>query len=39
MTDSLDDQYSHAKVFSSYHYEKQKLMEKMMIQSFQTCTA
>jgi hypothetical protein len=38
MCDSLDDQTAHAKVCSSHHYEQQKLMKKMMTQSFQTCT-
>jgi hypothetical protein len=38
MSDSLDDQTTHAKVFSSHRYEQQKLMEKMMTQSCQTCT-
>jgi hypothetical protein len=38
MSDSLDDQTTHAKVFSSHHYEQQKLMEKMMTQSCQICT-
>ena len=38
MSDSLDDQTAHAKVFSSHHYEKQKLIENMMTQSYQTCT-
>jgi hypothetical protein len=38
MNDSLDDQTAHAKFFSSHRYEKQKLMEKMMTQSCQTCT-
>ena len=38
MRDSLDEQTTHAKVFSSHCYEKQKLMEKMMTQSCQTCT-
>jgi hypothetical protein len=37
MSDSLDDQTAHAKVFSSHCYEKQYLMKKMMTQSFQTC--
>jgi hypothetical protein len=38
MSDSLDDQNAHAKVLSSHHYEQKKWMEKMMTQSFQTCT-
>jgi hypothetical protein len=38
MSDSLDDQTAHAKVFSIHRYEKQKLMKKMMTQSCQTCT-
>jgi hypothetical protein len=38
MSDSLDDQTAHAKVFSSHRYEKQKLMKEMMSQSCQTCT-
>jgi hypothetical protein len=38
MSDSLDDQTAHAKVFSSHRYEQQKLMKKMMTQSCQTCT-
>jgi hypothetical protein len=38
MTNSLDDQTSHAKVFSSHRYEKQNLMKNMMTQSCQTCT-
>jgi hypothetical protein len=38
MNDSLDDQTAHAKVCSSHRYEQQKLMKKMMTQSFQTCT-
>jgi hypothetical protein len=38
MSDSLDDQTAHAKVCSSHRYEQQKLMKKMMTQSFQTCT-
>jgi hypothetical protein len=38
MSDSLDDQTAHAKVCSSHRYEQQKLMEKMMTQSCQTCT-
>jgi hypothetical protein len=37
MNDSLDDHTVHAKVCSSHRYEQQKLMEKMMIQSCQTC--
>ena len=37
MNDSLDDQTAHAKVCSSHHYEQQKLMKNMMIQSCQTC--
>jgi hypothetical protein len=38
MNDSLDDQSAHARVCSSHRYEQQKLMEKMMTQSCQTCT-
>ena len=38
MSDSLDDQTAHAKVWSSHRYEQQKLMKKMMTQSCQTCT-
>jgi hypothetical protein len=38
MSDNLDGQTTHAKVFSSHLYEQQKIMEKMMTQSFQTCT-
>jgi hypothetical protein len=38
MINSLDDQTIHAKVCSSHHYEKQKLIEKMMTQSCQICT-
>jgi hypothetical protein len=38
MSDSLYDQTTHAKVFSSHRYEQQKLMKKMMTQNFQTCT-
>jgi hypothetical protein len=38
MSDSLDDQITHAKVCSSHRYEKQKLMKKLMTQSCQTCT-
>jgi hypothetical protein len=38
MRNSLDDQITHAKVCSSHRYEQQKLMKKMMTQSFQTCT-
>jgi hypothetical protein len=38
MSDSLDDQTAHAKVFSSHRYEQQKLMKKMMTQSCQTFT-
>jgi hypothetical protein len=38
MSDISNDQTGHAKVFSSHHYEQQKLMEKMMTQSRQTCT-
>jgi hypothetical protein len=38
MSDSLDDQTAHAKVFSSHRYEKQKLMKKMMTQSCKICT-
>ena len=37
MSDSLDDQTVHAKVCSSHRYEQQKLMRKMMNQSFETC--
>ena len=37
MSDSLDDQITHAKVFSSHRYEQQKMMKKMMTQRFQTC--
>ena len=37
MSDSLDDQTSHAKVCSSHFYEQQKLMKNMMKQSCQTC--
>ena len=39
MRDSLDDQTAHAKVCSIHRYKQQKLMGKMMTQSFQTCTA
>ena len=35
MSDSLYDQTAHAKFFSSHCYEKQKLMETMMTQSYQ----
>jgi hypothetical protein len=38
MSDSLNDQTAHAKVFSSHRYEQQKLMENIMTQTFQTCT-
>jgi hypothetical protein len=38
MSDSLVDQIAHAKVWSSHRYDQQKLMEKMMTQSCQTCT-
>jgi hypothetical protein len=38
MSDSLDDQTAHAKVCSSHRYEQQKLMKKLMTQSYQTCT-
>ena len=38
MSNCLDDQTIHAKVFSIHHYEKQKIMENMKTQSFQTCT-
>jgi hypothetical protein len=38
MSDSLDDQTSHAKVCSSHLYEKKKMMKKTMTQSCQTCT-
>ena len=31
--DNLSVQIAHAKVFSSYHYEQQKLKEKVMTQS------
>jgi hypothetical protein len=37
MSNSLDYQTAHANFFSSHRYEKQKLMENMMTQSFQTC--
>jgi hypothetical protein len=37
MSDSLDDQTAHDKVFSSHRYEQQTLMEKLMTQSCQTC--
>jgi hypothetical protein len=37
MSDSLDDQTSRAKFFSSHRYEQQKLMKNMMTQSCQTC--
>ena len=33
MRDSLYDQTAHAKVFSSHHYEKYKLMENFVSQS------
>jgi hypothetical protein len=38
MSNSLDDQTAHAKIFSNHHYEKHKLIEKVMTQSFQTFT-
>jgi hypothetical protein len=38
MSDKLDDQTTHAKVFSIHCYEKQKLMENMMPQSRKICT-
>ena len=38
MSDSLNDQTTHANFFSSHRYEQQKLMEKMMTQSLQICT-
>jgi hypothetical protein len=38
MSNSLYDQTAHAKVCSSHCYEQQKLMEKLITQSFQTCT-
>jgi hypothetical protein len=38
MSDSLDDQTTHAKVCSSHCYEQQKLMKKMMTQSCRICT-
>ena len=33
MSDNLSDQITHAKFFSSYHYEQQKLKEKVTTQS------
>ena len=33
MSDNLSDQIAHAKVCSNYHYEQQKLKEKVMTQS------
>ena len=33
MSNNLSDQIGHAKVCSSYHYEQQKLKEKVMTQS------
>ena len=33
MSDNLSDQIAHAKVCLSYHYEQQKLKEKVMTQS------
>ena len=33
MSNNLSDQITHAKVCSSYHYEQQKLKEKVMTQS------
>ena len=33
MSDNLSDQIANAKVCSSYHYEQQKLKEKVMTQS------
>jgi len=38
MSDILYDQTIYAKVCSSHHYEKQKLMENMMTQSCQIST-
>jgi hypothetical protein len=38
MSDSLDDQTTHAKVCSSHRYEQQQLMKKTITQSFQICT-
>jgi hypothetical protein len=38
MRNSLDEQTTRAKVFSSHLYEQQKLMEIMMTQRYQTCT-
>jgi hypothetical protein len=37
MNNSLDDEKTHAKFFSSHLYEQQKMMKKMMTQSCQTC--
>jgi hypothetical protein len=37
MNDSLYDQTTHAKVFSSHRYEQQKLMKNMMTQRCQSC--
>ena len=33
MSDNLSDQIAHARVWSSYHYEQQKLKENLMTQS------
>ena len=33
MSDNLSHQIAHAKVFSSYHYEQQKMKENVMTQS------
>jgi hypothetical protein len=38
MCDSLDEKNTHAKVYSSHFYEKQKMTEKMMTQSCQIYT-
>ena len=38
MSDSLDEQTAHAKIFLIHRYEQQKMMEKMMTQSCQTYT-
>ena len=35
---SLDDQSTYAKNFSSHHYEKKNLMEKMITKCCQICT-
>ena len=38
MSDNLCDQIAHAKFSSSYHYEQQKLKEKVITQICKICT-